>query len=273
MGNGDHDGFHLLYLFKGAIIGVANIIPGVSGGTLAVVLGIYDKLIGAIGNFLTDSNNRRSYTIFLAQIGLGALLAIFLLSNIMDFLYENHKIPTLYFFIGLIIGSIPTVMKQHTDMRLNAPNSLFFIIGFIAVLSLELLNVSEANGGGSDYNIALFFVAGIASAAAMIVPGFSGSFVLVAMGVYWDLIDAVKAFDIVALIPPAIGGLIGIIGISKLINNIIKNHPSKFYYFIMGLIIASIFVLFPGLPSDKEILAASMATCVFGMLISLKLSK
>ncbi|HOP08930.1 MAG TPA: DUF368 domain-containing protein [Candidatus Methanofastidiosa archaeon] len=260
-------------VLKGCIIGVANIIPGVSGGTLAVVLGIYDRLISSIGNFLFDKENRRGHVIFLAQVALGAAVAIFLLSNLMNYLYENHEYATIFFFMGLIVGSIPTVLKQHTDMRPNMPNILLFIIGFLAILSLELINVSEGGTATGSSEVPLLFVAGILSAAAMIVPGFSGSFVLVAIGVYWELIDAVKSLDIVPLISFGIGALIGILVVSKALEKILRRYPSKFYYFILGLVIASIFVIFPGVPADAVVLAKSLASLCAGALISIKLSK
>jgi len=258
---------------KGAVIGVANIIPGVSGGTLAVVLGIYDRLVSAIGNFFLDTENRRDNLSFLIQLALGALIAIFLLSNLMDYLYNHHEYATIFFFIGLIVGSIPTVLRQHTDMRPNIPNITLFLVGVVAILSLELLHVSETGSATGNMELPILFFAGLLSAAAMIVPGFSGSFVLVAIGVYWDLIESVKSLDILPLMFFGVGGLIGLMIVSKAIDKILHLYPSKFYYFILGLVIASIMVLFPGIPIELDVLFLSALTFVAGALISLKLSK
>ncbi|MBN1785550.1 MAG: DUF368 domain-containing protein [Candidatus Methanofastidiosa archaeon] len=269
----DGNGFDPLLLLKGSIIGVANIIPGVSGGTLAVVLGIYERFIEALSNILQDAENRKCYLKFLAHIGVGAFLSIFILSNLMDFLYENYEVPTIYFFMGLILGSIPTILKMHTDMRPNLSNIALFLIGSISILLLELLNVSEASASSGNGNLIFLFFVGIAAAAAMIVPGFSGSFVLVAFGVYWELIEAVKSFDLVVMAPPAIGGLIGVLGVSKIIGKVLSRYPTKFYYFILGLIIASLIVIFPGFPDGWEIIFSSVLTLAFGAIISSKLSK
>jgi len=273
MANGLKDGLDIKLVLKGSIIGIANIIPGVSGGTLAVVLGIYDRLVASIGNFLIDSDNRSKNIKFLAQIAIGALIAIFLLSNVMDFLYENHEFATIFFFMGLIVGSIPTVMRQHTDMRPNNSNIMLFIFGFLAIVSLELFNISESGSASGNIQFPLLFFSGILSAAAMIVPGFSGSFVLVAIGVYWDLIEYVKAFDMVPLVFFGIGGLLGIMVVSKLIDKTLKKYPSKFYYFILGLVVASLFVLFPGIPIEAHVLLGSSITFLAGIIISVKLSK
>ncbi len=236
---------------KGAIIGVANIIPGVSGGTLAVVLGIYDQLVAAISNLFTLSDMpRKGIVLFLAQLAAGACTSVFLLSNVIDYLYTSHMHPTVFFFIGLIIGSIPSVMRQHTDMRPSASNVALLFIGILAILSLSLVDAGESTEAESSTGagLALLFVAGVAGAAAMIVPGFSGSFVLVAMGVYWTLIDAVRALDILTLIPSVLGGILGIGVVSKCLDRLLKAYPSQFYYCILGLIVASIYELYPGIP-------------------------
>lgn len=259
---------------KGAVIGIANIIPGVSGGTLAVVLGIYDQLVSAISSlFAFDGDTRRETVIFLAHLALGACSSIFILSSVMDYLYSTHMHPTVFFFIGLILGSIPTVVRQHTDMRPSASNIALLAIGIVAILSLSLATTGDAgeSGDATGAGVALLFVAGVAGAAAMIVPGFSGSFVLVAMGVYWTLIDAVQAFDVITLLPAVAGGIIGIAVVSKGLDRLLKSYPSQFYYFILGLIIASIYELYPGVPTGAAA-AACIVTAVAGAGVSYALS-
>ena len=118
---------YLKLFLMGGVIGVANIIPGVSGGTMAVVMGIYERLIGAISNFFTDRENLKSNFIFLAIIGLGSLTAIGSLARVMDYLLEYHKILTHMFFIGLIAGSIPAVFRSHNNMKL-CPTSAISLI-------------------------------------------------------------------------------------------------------------------------------------------------
>ena len=247
---------------KGAVIGVANIIPGVSGGTLAVVLGIYDQLVAAISTlFAWGDMSRKDTVLFLAQLAAGACTSIFLLSSVMDYLYTSHMHPTVFFFIGLIIGSIPSVLKQHTDMRPSASNVALLAVGLLAILSLSLVGVGDTGEAESPSGagMTLLFVAGVAGAAAMIVPGFSGSFVLVAMGVYWTLIDAVQALDIVTLLPAVVGGLVGIVVVSKGLDRLLKAYPSQFYYCILGLIIASIYELYPGIPPGAAAAGCALA--------------
>lgn len=264
--------WNAIIILKGAVIGVANIIPGVSGGTLAVVLGIYDNLVGAIGDLFTTSKRRKENFIFLSQIAFGAVLAIFIISSLMDYVYTNHICPTVYFFIGLIIGSIPSILRQHTDMRPTFANIFFFGVGVLAILSLSAITTAESTEITGNGDLILLFFAGVAAAAAMIVPGFSGSFVLLAMGVYWELIDAVQAFDLTVLVLPAIGGIIGIVGVSKIIGAAIRKYPSKVYYLILGLIVASIWELYPGIPENGQLII-SIISLACGIIISLMLSK
>lgn len=261
-------------LAKGAVIGVANIIPGVSGGTIAVVLGLYDRLVESISSLTRPSRaSLATHLPFLAQLTFGALCSIILLSTVMDYLYTEHMHPTVFFFMGLIIGSVPTIIRQHTDMRPSASNIALLAVGALAILSLSLVNadIAESETGSSNGDVALLFVAGMAGAAAMIVPGFSGSFMLVALGVYWHLLEAVRGGDMLTLIPAIAGGLVGIIVVSRGLEVLLHRYPSQFYYCILGLIIASLYEIYPGMPTGA-VLVASIATLLAGVAVSLSLS-
>ncbi|RZN46145.1 DUF368 domain-containing protein [archaeon] len=259
-------------LVKGMVMGIANIIPGVSGGTLAVVLGIYDQLIGAISGVFRTRQDRGKNVLFLAHVAGGALIAITALATVIDFLYESYTYPTVYFFIGLIMGSIPVVYRQHTQMRPSPVHAAYLLAGVVSVIALTLLAPDNGAAVSGNDGIVLLFIAGIAGAAAMIVPGFSGSFVLVVMGVYWRLIDAVNQFDVVTLIPPILGGIVGIVFVSHGIEIVLKRYPTKFYYFIIGLLIASVWKLYPGMPHGV-MLAASVVTLIAGALMAIRLSE
>jgi putative membrane protein len=261
-----------LLFFKGVVMGIANIIPGVSGGTIAVVLGIYDQLIAAISGMFRTRANRTAHVVFLAHVAGGALLAVVVLATLMDFLYEQYMYPTVFFFMGLIIGSIPMIYRQHTQMRPTFVHAACLLAGIISVIALSLLAPDSGTQVTGNGGMALLFVAGIIAAAAMIVPGFSGSFVLVAMGVYWRLIDAVNHLDIVTLIPPVIGGVVGIVFVSRGIEVVLRRYPTKFYYFIIGLLIASVWKLYPGLPSGTLVIVSAL-TLVVGAVIARSLAE
>ena len=116
-------------LFKGMVVGVANVIPGVSAGTFMVLLGIYDELVEAIGSFLTNKNKRQDYFLLLLPLVVGAAGAVLAFANLIAFLLERYAAPTQFFFIGLIVGGIPTVLKMHHDMKLSMPRLVAFVLG------------------------------------------------------------------------------------------------------------------------------------------------
>lgn len=255
-------------ILKGGAIGVANIIPGVSGGTMAVVLGVYQDLVEAIGNFVTNNEKRREYTGLLLKIALGAISAVLALSWLMDFLLSNYPKHTYLFFVGLIIGSIPSIYRAHEDMVLSVASVFAFLGGILLILAFAFLfpEVDRANNIHLEYQItmsglALLLLGGVFAGGSMIIPGISGSFVLVLLGQYGVVIKALKEFNFVLLGVVAVGATIGVWGFAKIINFFFKVFPKETLYFILGLIIASLYPIFPGLPegTKRSLLAILLA--------------
>jgi putative membrane protein len=267
-------------ILKGGVIGVANIIPGVSGGTMAVVLGIYEDLIEAIGNFVTNSNKRKAYTLLLLKIAIGALGAIVALSWVMDFLLNNYYIYTYLFFIGLIAGSIPAIYKTHPDMQISTASLVAFTIGFCIIIAFSVLLPDLDKPGNIDLEYQasvsgwiLLFVSGVFAGGSMIVPGISGSFVLVLLGQYAIIIKAIKDFDIGILTIVAIGAFAGILGFAKLIDILLKSFPKETFYFILGLVVASLYSIFPGLPDGMLQILLSILIVTGGIATAYLLGK
>ena len=251
-------------ILKGAVIGVANIIPGVSGGTMAVVLGVYGDLIEAISNFITSKEKRRLYIAFLLKIASGALVAIVALSWVMDFLLINYPKKTYLFFIGLIAGSIPSIYNTHDDMKLNLSSVISFLAGLLLILlfawffpEAEKTKDISIQYEVTSISLILLLFGGIFAGGSMIVPGISGSFVLVLLGQYRVVIKAIKELNLILLGVIAVGAALGVWGFAKLINFLLKSFPKQTFYFILGLVIASLYPIFPGLPNG--IIQASFA--------------
>jgi putative membrane protein len=275
----------------GAAMGVANIIPGVSGGTIAVVFGIYEDLMEALGNFLTDKTKRWQYVKFLTVLFAGAMVSIVSLARILSWSFENYPIPTVYFFLGLIIGSIPVVIKSHPDMRPNLNRGISFFVGLFAVIILALMQQKSGTETVSSqistigFNDYLYFIfAGAVAASAMIIPGVSGSFILILLGVYWKVLGALSGLtstlfstgltaEMVSKLSILgslfIGVVIGILIFSKIMSWALKNHPAITMYLILGLIIGSIYQIFPGFEMSMDGLLA-IFTLIIGIIISLK---
>ncbi len=267
---------NVILLLKGMVVGVANIIPGVSGGTMAVVLGIYEQLIEAIGNFFGNREKRRVYLAFLFKLGLGAIVAILALSWVMDYLLTYHRIYTYLFFIGLIAGSIPSIYRTHPDMKLNGASVVTFLggaglIAFFTVLAHRLEKPTDPAEVAFVFSLwgglKLIF-AGFLSGGSMIVPGISGSFMLVLLGVYDVVIRAVKTLQVVPLALLGIGIALGIWAFAKVIDVLLKHYPKETFYFILGLVVASLFSIFPGFPATAGGIALGGGIVVVAAAIS-----
>lgn len=236
----------ILLFLKGFIMGIANIIPGVSGGTLAIILGIYEKLINILSAFW---KNIKESIKFLLPLLLGLGVAIIAGSFAVDWGLENFPIATTMFFIGLVLGGIPFIyIKVHK--KYSFLNVSIFIIVVAIVLLISLL-AFDRNVSLDNLNflliIRLFFV-GMIAAATMIIPGISGSLVLMNIGYYESIIDALKGLtklstmghSICVLLPFGIGVLVGLFLIARLIKLLLSKFPVQSYFAILAFIIASI---------------------------------
>ena len=242
----------IIFGIKGFFIGIANIIPGVSGGTLAITLGIYEELISAISHFFSKLKDNIK---FLTPVVIGALLSIILGSKVISYSLENYPLPTIMFFTGLILGGLPMLYKKvKNDIKI--PYIAIFILTFAFVISLTLLKtggeVTLSNLVVLDY-IKLFLV-GMIAAATMIIPGISGSFMLMVMGYYEPIINTINSLttfdnivrDMLILIPFGIGVLIGIVLIAKIIEFLFKKFEVPTYFGIIGFVLASLIGVFTG---------------------------
>ena len=244
---------NIILVIKGFFMGIANIIPGVSGGTLAITLGIYEKLIKTISNFF---KNLKENLKFLIPIGIGMVLSILLLSKVISFTLDKYTLATILFFIGLILGGVPLLNKKINGKYKNISNILIFLLTFSFVITLSLLK-GEGYVSFESLNVIGYiniFLVGIVSAATMIIPGVSGSFVLMLLGYYKPIIDTISAltkFDniinnIIILIPFAVGVIVGLAVISKLLEYLFKKYEVKTYFGVMGFVLASIITIFTG---------------------------
>ena len=240
-------------LLQGMVVGIANIIPGVSGGTMMVAMGLYDKLIHAITHLKSEFKESMK---LLIPIFIGAGLAIVTLARLFEFLLENYPIPTNFAFCGLIAGSLPFIFNKVKGHTVSIGKIIAFLIFFAVVILMAVMG--ETNGNAADVsfgvvNVIKLLLVGIIAAATMVVPGVSGSMMLMLLGYYDTIlksinqfIDALIAFDMEALfvqcavlVPFGIGVVVGIFLIAKLIEFIFSKAEIHAYYAIIGLIIAS----------------------------------
>lgn len=241
-------------ILQGMVVGIANIIPGVSGGTMMVAMGLYDKLIHSITHIKSELKESLK---LLFPIFLGAGLAIVILSRLFEYLLEVHPIPTNFAFCGLIAGSLPFILKKVKESNPTKASNMIPLIIFFAIVVLMAV-MGEAKGVAStiDLNfieIVKLLVVGIIAAATMVIPGVSGSMMLMLLGYYETIlayinrtVDALTSFNIgdlisciLVLLPFGIGVILGIFLIAKLIEWIFSKWETQAYYAIIGLIVAS----------------------------------
>lgn len=240
-------------MLQGMIVGIANIIPGVSGGTMMVAMGLYDKLIHAITHLKSEFKESMK---LLIPIFIGAGLAIVTLARLFEFLLERYPIPTNFAFCGLIAGSLPFIFKKVKGHTVSIGKIIAFLIFFAVVVLMAAMGETSGNAADVSFglvNVIKLLLVGIIAAATMVIPGVSGSMMLMLLGYYDTIlksinqfIDALIAFDMQGLlvqcgvlVPFGIGVVLGIFLIAKLIEFIFSKAEIHAYYAIIGLIIAS----------------------------------
>ncbi|MCK4551399.1 MAG: DUF368 domain-containing protein [Tenericutes bacterium] len=242
-------------ILKGFFIGIAFIIPGLSGGTLAIYLGVYEKLLHSIGNIFKEFKKSIK---FLFPVFLGIGISVILLAKLFSILIEWNSFIVLLFFIGLIIGGVKPIYKKASTNKLTLSSSLSFLISFSLII---LLVVFEKTGEatGIDYininfkNLLLVFFIGMAASMTMIVPGISGSALLLVLGYYTAIVSNVVGnifdfssilYNLEVIIPFTLGAAVSIILFSKIIEYCFKRFHSQSYYAVLGFILASCIAIF-----------------------------
>lgn len=244
----------LILFIKGIILGVAFIIPGVSGGTLAVLLGIYEDLIEAASNFYKGFNNFKKYFMYLLPIGLGVVVSIGVCAKIIKIGLTYAPIITMLLFLGLIIGGIPKIFKSVTK-KPGVKEGSFMLIGIIVVLLMLIADKGSGNVSFTNMSVLsyiLMFLVGMLASATMVVPGISGSFTLMLIGYYEPVLNVVNELtaltnvreNILIMLPFLLGVIIGIVVIAKIIEYCLNKYHDATYYVIIGFVLSSVISVF-----------------------------
>ena len=245
----------IFLVLKGFLLGIANIIPGVSGGTLAITLGIYNDLIGAISHFF---KNLKKNLGLLIPLGIGMVAALLLGSKLVTYCLDKFTLPTTLFFIGLIVGGIPLLTKKLKGNKTKPLNLAVFLLTFSIVMIMTFLNAGNNAVDLTNMSVIKFLiliVIGMVAAATMVIPGVSGSFVLMLLGYYIPVVGTVGnltnfrelGHNLLILAPFGIGVALGIVGIAKLIEFLLKKYEVPTYYGIIGFVTSSVIGLGIGL--------------------------
>jgi len=256
--------------FKGLLIGIGGVAPGVSGGAIAVIFGLYEKITDAIADVFKDFKHN---AVFFFPIALGGGVGVLGFSKIMQYLFQYYEVQVKYLFIGLMLGTLPTVFRQANKKGFRA----IYIIPCIISLSITIITVVLENSGmdiipdaaPGMLQLALY---GAIIGIGTIVPGISASFVLMYFGAYQIVLDGLADINLSVLVPVGAGFVISIVLFAKFISLLFKRAYGFTYYAVIGFVIGSIIAIFPGISFSTEYLI-SILLFIIGYIISFSLSK
>lgn len=256
---------NIMLVIKGFVMGIANIIPGVSGGTLALTLGIYEKFIGAISHLM---KNLKENIKFLLPVFIGMGLSIVIGSNVVSLAFDKFPVPTTLFFMGLVLGGLPMIvdkiknsMKKDKKKKIKQNSKVNYTIAIITFVFVMILAFSpEIFGKGlgdvdlanvSIFGYIILFLVGVVAAATMVIPGVSGSLVLMLLGFYLPVVNTIKELthfknighNMLICIPFGLGVVIGIVLIAKLIEWLLNKYETKSYFGVFGFVVASVIAI------------------------------
>lgn len=222
----------------GTLVGIVSMLPGASGATIAVIFGIYERLISD----LAEIRERLFKDLkFIIPVGIGIVFGLFVCAFGLKALMDQWEVPMMFFFAALILAQVPDVRSLGDDGQpMTAYNWAALVIGFAVMLVFLWISLS---GNGVDRTVdgfAVWLLVGIILAVSKLAPGVSGSTILLALGLFTPFMDAMTAFDMSALIPGGIGLLIGVLVFARVVDYFIRNHRKSTYMVILGLTVGSI---------------------------------
>jgi putative membrane protein len=255
----------------GLVLGMITVIPGLSVGTMAVVLNVYDRLIGII-----TPNIKKIFAAwkFWLPLVLGGVVGLVLFSKVVTILYKNFELVTIWFFIGVVAGSIPLVYSRvrRTDSPLpSLPSAICAALALAVMIVMAVFRPEDAATVYTELTPRLFgmlALAGMLAAIAMIIPGISGAFLLLVAGMYATVLQAVADLNISLLVPVAVGAIIGLLIGAAFVRFLLAKAPRETYGAVLGLVAGSVIVLFPGGLGNDVMIIFSALSLLAGFAIS-----
>jgi len=236
----------IVTIFKGAVIGATMSVPGVSGGSMAMILGIYDKLISSVSNCFKEPKKNIFYLI---KASIGGMIGIVLFARLMSSLLNRYPFIMSCFFLGAVLGGVPIIFKniRIDKTSLNIKFFFFILLGVLSVFLIGLLptGIFKISNEMSINYILLQLSAGLIIAVALVLPGISTSHMLLMLGLYDTVLSAIKNLKFLELSPLFIGTLLGIFLTAKLLNRLFESHKDGTYLVVFGFMIGSVKTLLP----------------------------
>jgi putative membrane protein len=255
---------------KGTLIGIGAVAPSVSGGSFAVMLGVYNKLTDAISNIF---KNFRRKVLMLLPLGLGICFGVLVFSNIMNYLFAHYNTQVRFLFIGLMVGTLPSVIKEANKKGFRK----VYLIPCLITLCITILFMYLENSildiiPQGEVGIIPLILYGIIIGFGTIVPGISSSLILMYIGVYEMLLEGIVKMDLMIIVPVGIGFALSILLFAHLINYLFRIIYGYTYYSVLGFVIGSIFIIYPVVNLSIEFIFG-VIYCILGALLSYNLSR
>lgn len=257
---------NMINILKGIMTAISLLVPGVSGGTMMIVLGVYDKAIESISELIS---RRLVHIRLLIELAIGGIIGLLLFSNAMLYALDTYPYVTSFLFLGIVIAGLYAIVSKLDRKSMKLYHILFFAAGLVIALVMthskggQLVTLE----GSAVTRIILIVIAGIIIAVALILPGISTSYLLLALGVYNETLTAIKEVDIGFLLPLVIGVILGVLLTTKLLEYLMKHRPNATYITIFGFIVGSMGGIYPGIPAETASRIGSLVAFLAGVAI------
>ena len=231
-------------ILKGILLGAGAILPGISSGVICVILGIYEKIVNSILNIFKDFKNNLK---FLLPLAIGGFIGIFAFGNGLNYLFSRFPMQLNYAFIGLILGTTPTLFKNSTKNGFKLHYLLYTIITFI--ISIILINYKRTTSVSCldiDFSALYYILCGLFMSIGIVVPGVSSTVILMILNVYEIYLNSISCLNLSVLIPLGIGLNLGSIFWLKIIQILLKKFNSQTFFAIIGFVFGSLVIMYPG---------------------------
>ena len=255
-------------IFSGFVVGSSMTIPGLSGGTMAIILGVYDRLIQAVGTITTKKGFKKNI-VFLITFLIGSCIGIALLSKVLLSAIKVYEKPMLYLFIGIIAGTIPTLIKETGAKSIKIKDILFMLLGFGTCLGLSLIpsGLIKFDAGFSFMNLLIIVVAGFVIAIALVLPGISCSQMLLLLGILDMTYGAIDNKNWKFLVPLALSIGIGTLLTTNILDKFMTKSPRGTYFIISGFVIGSVLQIFKEMPKRSEVNSTCIIMLIIGIIV------
>lgn len=256
---------YLKTTLKGLVVGATMLVPGVSGGTTAIILGIYDRLVQSVANL---RKHFKDNLLFLMLFAMGGGLGILLLAKPLEAIINAHELPMMFFFMGVVLAGIPIMLREAKVKKFEPKLIVYVAIGVALIAGMSILKAGDDTSvmSLSLYSVSMLFVAGFIAAIALVLPGISFSYFMLLLGLYEDMLFAIKELYLPFLIPLGVGLVAGILITTKILGGLMEKHPTPTYMIILGFMLGSLVEVYPGTPQGWEI-----AICAVALLLGIGL--